>query len=96
MSMAKKIEERDGCAGDACKTKVQDGSEKIEDDAIAAETAAIKLVTDYKLDSPNETEATLLATLKTQNKKKVKYTAYKASKKAVCDGISGAVCNTGD
>lgn len=55
--MAKKTEERDGCAGDDCKTKVQDGSEKIEDDAIAAETAAIKLVTDYKLDSPNETEA---------------------------------------
>jgi len=93
--MAKKIEERDGCASD-CKTKVQDGSEKIEDDAIAAETAAKLLVTDYKLDSPNETEATLFTTLKTENKKKVKYQAYFDSKKEVCDAITGEVCNTGD
>lgn len=50
MLKEKAIEERDGCTS-TCKTKVQDGSVKIEADATQAETDASDAVTNYKLAS---------------------------------------------
>lgn len=64
MKKEKAIEERDGCASN-CKTKVQDGTDKIETDAGTAVDTATGLVTNYKLVAQDKTEAELFTILKT-------------------------------
>ena len=72
--------------------------------ATTDETTASDNVTNYKyttsapaLDPADQTEDALFTLLKVQNKLKVKYAGYTASRETACAAVSpGASCNAGD